>query len=261
MSPSDLTHVHASLDRWLDASTAAERQGAEGDLARTEQGRWWLAVWPSYVADLPAPDGHLPSSVLRRLPEVTVTVFGRFGDLVLRAWGDPQLRQSLRDQPRQVLEQHGVWLPEDVEPEVVTVAGAMLPGRHRLPIPLPDKHSGPVSPDQARRQLADTPFAWLWGPPWAREGSGTVAATRPEADLQGRGSRRWFQLARLAPELSFAAAAAALVVAVVWWGAAAPGSGSLVGTAVGGTVTVPVVVLLGLAVALAGLGLWLVRRR
>ena len=212
--------LDALLDECRDRSTASPR-GAELErsLRASRRGRWLLEVHRGLQAseetDVPA---NLTNRIMDRLPGGSPALYRQIGDVVVRAWADPVLREALRRDALAALAREGIELAAGTVVEVVTVAEAELPTAERLVLPLPTAGSPAVAPADARRRLAETEFGWLWGMPQAAPEAALGEAAAGLVALWHTGVDRW-RRAMTVPlvrrQLAFAAVVGAAGLAVV----------------------------------------------
>jgi hypothetical protein len=151
-----------------DGASEEDRAEIEARFDESLQGERLLAAYRWLNAPVEAvEDSDLALRVMRRLPDFGgPETFVKLADLVLAAWARPELRAQLYRDARQGLAEAGIRLPEDTQIEIVPAESALLPRGKRIFLPLPPE-DGPAIPEhRARRALAQSEFAWIWGPPW-----------------------------------------------------------------------------------------------
>jgi succinate dehydrogenase/fumarate reductase cytochrome b subunit len=113
--------------------------------------------------DAPVPS-NLARRVLNQLPSVTPGTIDRVKRLVIRAWEEPEFRETLRADPNQTLRNQGVNLPADVHVVVVAPSEATLPTKRSLTLPLPGPGEGARSEEDLRLRMRHTAASVLFEP-------------------------------------------------------------------------------------------------
>lgn len=170
----------------------------------------------------PLPAGFV-GRILSRLPGLPLGELDLVVRAIVRAWQEPDFRETLRSDPRRTLEEEGVTLPPDLRVIVVPPDEAALPTRQLLALPLPDPGEAPQSEAVLRARLASTAAAVLVNPESALQvvaGESTGLA-QWLAGVLARLRRTWnsflFSLSRPAPRRMLVpalAVAATLLLAV-----------------------------------------------
>jgi hypothetical protein len=256
---SAMTSTESLMDLWLDLpGENPERLGIEAQLRRHSCGSLLLDFTQRLHTAAPAAP-NVADAVRSRLPAGSPATYRRLGELVVRAWQDPTLREALRRSPAATLRQEGIALPGSVDLRVVEPDQVHLPTAKAVELPLPPASSPPTSAARALQALGGTPWGALVGdlPLAVHTGSGQAAqgSTRsPWLAGDGRGrpraSRAW-----LLPSWATAALVLVAVVLVVsrslpWAGAGVSGAalgggnqGALVGVAAAAAVVAAAIVL------------------
>jgi hypothetical protein len=243
----DLDHL---LDVLLDAPESdARARAASAELAESDEGSSLLALSQAlaHVKDTGL-RLDVAATVMSRVPVWSPALAGRIGASIVEAWESPEFREELRATPRAALASRGAVLPDEVEIRVGDLAGAKLPDRSGLWIPLPPPGSPPVSRRRARAQIAATELGWLWGPPWVRE--------EPERASARSGGSYSGAAPRLTWRVAMAAAASFAVIALLVSRSGGPAGVAGAATPFGGVSSIAIAATVTLLVVW-----WLTQRR
>ena len=266
--------IRDALEALLQDTHAGEQETQSIEqLSRSEPGRSALAAWRwlSEGASSTTPLGDFSASVLADLPPAgSPRTWARLAELVLEGWADPGYRAALRRDARGALAERGLQLPEGLSLEIVAPEAASLPDGRRVYLPLPAPNRPAVTAALAMRELEDTAFAWLWGPPWARGATAPKAAATAAAPVEARSMapggiarlRSWWASLGAGPQLAFAIGAI-LICAIgldVMQGDTSMGGNPLLGTAIGGDLAWPSMLGLAAGLGLVAWALWSGRR-
>lgn len=152
------------LDNLIDGQLdTAQYAAVEAQLQSGAEGRRLVQVHYQLQTAFQHAPVDVASGVMRRLPDSPPGLYADIAGVVLRAWGERDLRERLRAAPREALAGAGISLPRSTRVVIVTPGDATLPAAGWIALPLPPADSPPIAPAEARARLAATDFGWLWG--------------------------------------------------------------------------------------------------